>query len=111
MARKAERPQRGVPASQRKGSRALMGIVAIAFFIIVFMGGLAWMRSGSDSPVKSASLERPADKDTKPRPAVQASYEVVNSYPHDPTAFLQGLVWVGGHDFVRSLDGRAGLGV
>ncbi|MBA2449935.1 MAG: glutaminyl-peptide cyclotransferase, partial [Chloroflexi bacterium] len=26
-------------------------------------------------------------------PAVVSAYEVLGSYPHDPEAFLQGLVW------------------
>ncbi|HVF92568.1 MAG TPA: glutaminyl-peptide cyclotransferase [Blastocatellia bacterium] len=87
-----------------------MGVVAIAFFIMVFMGGLAWLRSGSDAPVKSAGVERPAEGDNKPRSAVQASYEVVNSYPHDPTAFLQGLVWYDGVFYESTgLEGKSTL--
>lgn len=80
-----------------------MGVLAIAVFIMLTVGGLAWIRSGSDTPVKSASIDKPAE-------AAQVSYEVVNSFPHDPTAFLQGLVWHDGFLYESTgLEGRSTL--
>jgi len=87
-----------------------MGAIAIALFVLTAVGGLAWMRSGSDTQVKSAGVDSPAGGDNKSRAAVQVSYEVVNSYPHDPTAFLQGLVWHDGAFYESTgLEGRSSL--
>jgi len=87
-----------------------MGVVAIAVFILIGMGGLAWMRSGPDDPVKSVSSDNPPAGEGKPRAATKVDYEVVNSYPHDPTAFLQGLVWHDGFFYESTgLEGRSTL--
>src|SRR5215216_1877963 len=44
------------------------------------------------------------------QPALVSSYEVLGSYPHDPEAFLQGLVWHdGGFYESTGLHGRSSL--
>jgi glutamine cyclotransferase len=55
-------------------------------------------------------LQNPAaDVGQEPR-ARQLDYEVVSSYPHDPTAFLQGLVWYeGGFYESTGLNGQSTL--
>ena len=87
-----------------------MGVVAIAVLIMLAMVGLAWIRSGSDTPVKSASIDKPVEAEKKPVAAEQVDYEVVNSFPHDPTAFLQGLVWHDGFLYESTgLEGKSTL--
>jgi glutamine cyclotransferase len=41
--------------------------------------------------------ERPPDVEPVAGPAVEFSYDIVNTYPHDPGAFTQGLVYHNGH--------------
>jgi len=58
------------------------GIVAAAIIGFFFLGS---MRSSLKEEPKN-----PGRTDVK---AQRISYEVVNSYPHDPTSFTQGLLW------------------
>jgi glutamine cyclotransferase len=58
-------------------------VAALAAVGAVF--GVTMFRSKSSEPA------RPTDN--KPALAQRVTYEVVASYPHDPKAFLQGIVW------------------
>lgn len=51
---------------------------------------------GCDQEDKS---KKNGSQNTKPQPAIarELKYEVVNSFPHDPKAFLQGLLWHDGY--------------
>ena len=49
-------------------------------------------------------------QDRQVPPSLLTQYEVVSSYPHDPTAFLQGLVWYdGGFYESTGLNGQSTL--
>ena len=71
------------PAPNRSNRLLIIGVAALAAAGAVF--GVTMFRSKSSEPA------RPTDN--KPAPAQRVPYEVVASYPHDPKAFLQGLVW------------------
>src|SRR5262245_29198434 len=46
----------------------------------------------------------------QPSEPIQMGYEVVAAYPHDPNAFLQGLVWYAGGLYESTgLNGRSSL--
>jgi glutamine cyclotransferase len=53
--------------------------------------------SGQAARARSATPAKATATAIRTSDAPQLAYKVVNSYPHDPTAFLQGLVW---HDGV-----------
>jgi glutamine cyclotransferase len=57
------------------------------------------------APIKTAPIKTAPIKTARP-----VSWQVVNSYPHDPQAFLQGLVWHdGGFYESTGLEGRSTL--
>ena len=81
-------PQTKKGAHQKKSNRILLiAIAAIAAIIAIFV--VTRLRSKEQEPVRAT--------DNKPARAQRVSYEVVASHPHDPGAFLQGLVF---HDGV-----------
>lgn len=80
--------------SKPKPSRAVITAIALVVAVGAVLLVLALMRSDPTSQPASAISNQPS-----PLPdgrALQASYEVVNSYPHDPTSFTQGLLWKNG---------------
>jgi glutaminyl-peptide cyclotransferase len=66
---------------------AVSSVVALAGVVALFMAFRGLRNSAADTGQEPA--------------ARQLDYEVVNSYPHDPKAFLQGLLWYEG-DFYES---------
>lgn len=65
-----------------------VGVLLVAVAVLV---GLSSMRSSSG--VAPSGPAGPAPPPTGDGRARQVSYETVNSYPHDPTSFTQGLLW------------------
>ena len=94
MAKKAARNRAERRGSQRKPSRAtltaIVVVVAVGVALIIF----AAMRAEPTSQSTGATGNTAATVTDKR--AQQISYEVVNSYPHDPTSFTQGLLWADG---------------
>jgi glutaminyl-peptide cyclotransferase len=80
--KRGSRPKKS-PAPKRSNRLLLIAITALAILIAVF--GVTRLTSKAPEPARST--------DNKPAQAQRASYEVVASFPHDPKAFLQGLVW------------------
>lgn len=97
-ARRAPRSQKR--AGSRKGILLTGLLLAVAAVVVVFAFRT---RTAENSPPEV----RPA---VQARPPVQTAFEVVASYPHDPSAFVQGLVW---HDGVfyesTGLEGESAL--
>ena len=71
------------PAPNRSNRLLIIGAAALAAIVAAL--GVTMLRSKSQEPAKPA--------DNRPAQAQKVSYEVVANYPHDPKAFLQGLVW------------------
>ncbi|MFY9570927.1 MAG: glutaminyl-peptide cyclotransferase [Blastocatellia bacterium] len=67
-------------------------LVSACAAILIF----ASMRSQPPEPVDRAAIAKPSTSDER---VTRLAYEVVNSYPHDPTSFTQGLVWRDGGFF------------
>ena len=67
----------------------------IAAALLLTAGGLAgwWLlRANHVEQATTITSGKPTTASAQ-QPAKQLGYEVVNSYPHDPNAYLQGLVW------------------
>jgi glutaminyl-peptide cyclotransferase len=87
MPRPGKRPQQ--PASKQNSSRILIAAVAVAVVASAGLFLFASKRSGlTDRPDVPALIELTPDGRAK-----QDAYQVIHSYPHDPTSFTQGLVW------------------
>jgi glutamine cyclotransferase len=87
------------PPPRKSNSRMTTGLVA-AVLILAVLGGFWFLpREGSEQAVAS---------DT-PVIAQEVGYEVVNKFPHDPGAFLQGLVWHNGFFESTGQFGRSSL--
>src|SRR5262249_53123428 len=71
------------PTPKRKPSGAVIFVAAVIAAAVVTLLVFA---SRNSSPVAKPN----GDSDGRAR---QVFYEVVNSYPHDPSAFTQGLLW------------------
>jgi glutamine cyclotransferase len=79
----------------RKGSSKKLFIFAIAVAAVAGLLAYLSFHSGSgDGTAKPVSNQSPAPVESQS--AQKMSYEVVGTYPHDPEAFLQGLVWYNG---------------
>lgn len=64
---------------------ALVAAAAVIFLIVLLL------RAGpANQPNAISNANNQSTSDAR---AQQVSYEVVSSYPHDPTSFTQGLVW------------------
>lgn len=91
-----------------KRSGVSMKLVLITAAIILGLAFLSYKQfpSGSSTPASSSN----ANQSTAKALAKLDTYEIVNSYPHDPEAFLQGLVWYD-NGFYEStgLEGRSTL--
>src|SRR5688572_22772929 len=81
------------------------GIARLVALVIIF-GAVSCSQAAkgpaSNGSTPTAAASKPAENRAGPK---TYSYEVVNKYPHDPNAFLQGLVW---HDngFYESTGGN-----
>lgn len=76
-------------ATPKKSNRKLVIIIAAAAAIAAAIT-VAVLRSRPPEPVRATENNA---AENKPVQAQRVSYEVVASHPHDPAAFLQGLVW------------------
>jgi glutaminyl-peptide cyclotransferase len=81
---------------QRKSKFRISPGLVVAALIPAVLGGL-WFRSREGAEQENASKP--------PVIAREVGYEVVNNFPHDPDAFLQGLVW---HNGLFESTGRFG---
>ena len=80
--------------SLAKRTSILIGITTTVLVAVAAILLLSRSRpSQQDRSDKTQDAVGPALSEAAAR---QASYEVVNSYPHDPTSFTQGLVWKDG---------------
>jgi glutaminyl-peptide cyclotransferase len=103
-------PQMNEPLN--RGSRDLsLGFSWILSLAALFLlaGGMTFFPWGGKNPAAEATQEAAARR---------LEYEVVSNYPHDPAAFLQGLVWhegnlyestgLYGHSTLRRVDLSSG---
>ena len=84
--------QKNNPRRSSKRSRLTMILNSTA--IVASAAILIFALNCSNS--KSAPDKQNANASPGAAVARQDSFEIVNSYPHDPTAFLQGLLWYDG---------------
>jgi glutamine cyclotransferase len=92
------------PSARQSSSRMSAGrMVAGVIAATVLLGaiGVLWSRAGGGSEEMAAS-----DSSVK---AQEVGYDVVNSFPHDPEAFLQGLLWHNGFFESTGQFGRSSL--
>jgi glutaminyl-peptide cyclotransferase len=88
--------------AEKSGTKRRSSRIAIVIVLLVAVGVtlviLSSMRSDPTGQSSSATGDKssPSPDRAPDRRALQISYEVVNSYPHDPTSFTQGLVWADG---------------
>ncbi len=75
------------------------------------MAVLSGIGCNSQAPTEYSGAKLPCVSDFAPgAPIVRYSYEVVNAYPHDPTAFTQGLAYANGQLYEGTgLTGRSTL--
>jgi glutaminyl-peptide cyclotransferase len=79
---------------KRKVSR---NMIIAAASLVAAIGALLIFASMRSNPAEISNATTGAGESaTSGERARQASYEVVNSYPHDPTSFTQGLLWQNG---------------
>ena len=78
-------------SSKRKSPRALIALAAIA---VAASAAVVFLYSNQSRPTdlrnQTSSNNGTSISDGR---AQRVSFEVVNSYPHDPTSFTQGLLW------------------
>lgn len=91
MSRKPPRGRFEKTGSKQTSSRVLIASAVLAVAVSAALLIFASMRSGREDQSNVPAVNKPiAASDGR---AWQVAYEVVNSYPHDPTSFTQGLVW------------------
>lgn len=78
-------------ASKRKSSAVIIAIAAIVVAVGAGVFILATMRSAPGDQGKVSATNSLAVASEKR--AQRVTHQVVNSYPHDPTSFTQGLLW------------------
>lgn len=101
MAKKSIAKNRPAPGGRNWTPKvAVITAVVLGLALVYFL----FIRS------KDAAPQSNADQSAANSPARRDDYEIVNSYPHDPQAFLQGLVWYD-NGFYEStgLEGRSTL--
>jgi glutaminyl-peptide cyclotransferase len=101
MSRKSKKGsnKKDSPPPRKATSRMVAGLAAAALVVAVL--GAIWFRSGEGGDQAGAG--------NAPVIARQVGYEVVNNFPHDPDAFLQGLVWHNGFFESTGQFGRSSL--
>jgi len=91
--------------SQKRSRLSLLIAFLLAVGIVVIV---SLLRSGPANQHDAASS--PSSRGSDESRARQLSYEVVNSYPHDPTSFTQGLLWHDGALYESTgLEGQSKL--
>jgi glutamine cyclotransferase len=94
MTKKFDKKRRQATTGKRARFRVSLVVLAVvAAAGVVFFILLLLRDKRADQP---NAASRGNDQATNEARAQQVSYEVVSSYPHDPTSFTQGLVWHGG---------------
>lgn len=94
MARKSTTSRVEKQGFKRTPSRTAITAIVLVVTVGVVLVVLASMRSEpANQPAGAISNQASAVPDNRAR---QVSYEVVNSYPHDPTSFTQGILWADG---------------
>jgi glutaminyl-peptide cyclotransferase len=109
MPTRTAKHQRDRSKPGRKGFSKNWLIIAAAVVALIGVGMYLSFRSGSSEGAgKPVSNQSSASSDSQS--ARKISYEVVDTYPHDPEAFLQGLVWHdGGFYESTGLNGESTL--
>ncbi len=92
MAKSSAKKKKKQTEPPRKKPTVTISTVLIAGALVASLAGLMWWRSDVDSRADQASGDQTVAAKS-PVEARQVAYEVVNNYPHDRAAFLQGLVW------------------
>lgn len=81
------------PVSKPRSAR--IGIIAAVVVVVLVSAIFIYTSMHSDSagrPAGTAASQPPPASDGR---APKAAYDVITSYPHDPSSFTQGLVWNG----------------
>jgi len=81
-----KKTQKQTPAKKRQ-SPLTIAVIAVLLLALVGFFGLSMFSNGPKSP------EVPSSNNPSATVAKKVEWEVVDSYPHDPDAFLQGLLW------------------
>ena len=93
MAKKSAGSQKN-PTPKPKVSRSMLIAAAL---LVAAIGAVLIFASIRSNPAEISKVTTDAGEGaTSGERARQAYYEVVNSYPHDPTSFTQGLLWHNG---------------
>ena len=91
MSRKPPRRRSERAASKLKSSKVLIASAALVVAVSAALFIFASMGSDAVDQSNVSAVKKPVTaSDGRAR---QLDYEVVNSYPHDPTSFTQGLLW------------------
>lgn len=94
----ARKPARQSTAQTKKGNAGwylTLGTAVVLSGGALSFGGLSLFKSSpAAQPNPPVAEKKPTD--TRALEAKKAEYEIVNSYPHDAKAFLQGVVWHAG---------------
>jgi len=94
------------PALKRSGVSMKIVFITAAMILGLAFFSYKLFRSSSSTPVSRPNANQSAANAL----AKLDTYEIVNSYPHDPEAFLQGLVWYdSGFYESTGLEGRSTL--
>lgn len=94
MARESAQRRGNKAGSGRKFSRVLLTCGALAVALVAVLLIFASRNSAPEGQSNGTSANKATT--ASDGQARQVSYEVVNSYPHDPTSFTQGLLWHNG---------------
>jgi glutamine cyclotransferase len=104
MAKKTTTKSGPAPTHQRKTTR--LTAIAVAALLGLALIYFLFLRSNPTAPANPSNV----NQSSASAPAKLDPYEIVNSYPHDPQAFLQGLVWYdNGFYEGTGLEGRSTL--
>jgi glutamine cyclotransferase len=91
----AKRPKKhGGPAFKAKRKKSSRGfLVAVSLAVVLVVAAALFLALGGPNLGGARNPTADSGQETGAR---RLDYEVVNSYPHDPAAFLQGLLWYQG---------------
>ena len=105
----AKRPNKHPrPVFKAKSKKPSLGfLVAVSLAVVLVAATVLNLSFGGS---KSGGARNPTADGGRETNARQLDYEVANSYPHDPAAFLQGLLWYqGGFYESTGLNGQSTL--
>ena len=92
MAKKFAGSQKNTGPKRRFSSSAII----VAALVVAAIGALLMFSSMRTNPAETSGRTTVAGEPASGERARPAYYDVVNSYPHDPTSFTQGLLWQNG---------------